>query len=330
MAVRTPLKLDGSNNLIEMSATDIENIKLEMIRQYGLNPSAVMSVVTSGGLNVASMNDTRYQAGAASSNNGDPNSVFPAETVTAEPSLVTVTYDRMNHVDTVLSAPADTNNKAFPVYQSGGNIYAMTLTDMRDTFVDDVVDRLTAVGTTTAQAGTYRIHTATTLAGHTLVSSTPVFVDTRADLDYDGAGADTTAYTAAGIPETLDQPQTITSYYLFRIDPASVGTIPTPLQITAANHLQQYTTANFQTLLQDVVRYYVGNVAGYQMDYSFATTNAAIARGSAVVNTQLTGVTGAYNTNIVGTGVSALYYAQEFPNGTVSTIETKYLGVTRI
>jgi len=65
MAVRTPLKLDGSNNLIEMSATDIENIKLEMIRQYSLNPSAVMTVVASGGLNVASFNDTRYQAGAA-------------------------------------------------------------------------------------------------------------------------------------------------------------------------------------------------------------------------------------------------------------------------
>ena len=323
MAVRTPLKLDGSNNLIEMSATDIENIKLEMIRQYGLNPSAVMTVVASGGLNVASFADTRYQAGAAISG---PDA-FPVETTTAEPSLVTVTYDRMNHVDTVLSAPADTNNKAFPVYQSGGNIYAMTLTDMRDTFVDDVVDRLTAVGTGTQQAGTYRIHTATSLAGHTLVSATPVFVDTRADIDYDGAGADTTAYTAAGIPEALDQPQTITSYYLMRIDPATVGTIPTPLQITAANDLQQYTTANLQTLLQNVVRYYVGNVVGYQMDYSFST-NGAIARGSAVVNTQLTGVTGDFQTR--NDAAANLYYAQEFPNGTLSTIETRYLGVTRI
>jgi len=314
MAVRTPLKLDGSNNLIEMSATDIENIKLEMIRQYGLNPSAVMTVVASGGLNVASFGDTRYQAGAAISG---PDA-FPVETTTAEPSLVTVTYDRMNHVDTVLSAPADTNNKAFPVYQSGGNIYAMTLTDMRDTFVDDVVDRLTAVGTGTQQAGTYRIHTATSLAGHTLVSATPVFVDTRADL---------TLYTAAGIPEAVDQPITITSYYLMRIDGAAVGTIPTPLQITAANDLQQYTTANFQTLLQNVIRYYVGNVAGYQMDWSFSTS-AAIARGSAVVNTALTGVTGNFQTR--NDAAANLYYAQEFPNGTVSTIETRYLGVTRI
>ena len=324
MAVRTPLKLDGSNNLIEMNATDIENIKLEMIRLYGAAPSAVLSVVTSGGLGVASMNDTRYQAGAASSNAD----AYPTEATTAEPSLVTVTYDRINQADTVLTAPADTNNKAFPVYQSGGNIYAMTLTDMRDTFVDDVVDRLTAVGTTTEQAGTYRIHTATTLTGHTLVSSTPVFVDTRADIDYDGAGADTTAYTAAGIPEALDQPQTITNYYLFRINAAAAGTLPIPLQITAANDLQQYTTTNWRALLQDVIQYYVGNVAGYMMDWGLAATNGAIARGSGMVNTQLTGVTGVWNTRNDTT--ASLYYAQEFPNGTVSTIETKYLGVTRI
>ena len=45
---------------------------------------------------------------------------------------------------------------------------------------------------------------ATSVSGNTLVSSTPVFIDTRAD---------TSLYTAGSIPETQDQPKTITSFY---------------------------------------------------------------------------------------------------------------------
>lgn len=311
MAVRTPLKLDGSNNLIEMNATDIENIKLEMIRQYALAPSVTLSVVASGGT-FATLSDTRYQAGAASSGAD----AFPTEATTAEPTLVTVNYDKISYVTSTLSAPADTNNKAFPIYQSGGNLYAMTLTDMRDTFVDDVIDRLTTDGTTTEQAGTYFISTATSVAGMTLVSATPIFVDTVANL---------AAYTAAGIPETLDQPTTINSYYLHVIDGATAGTLPLPLQITAANDLQQYSTANFRALLQDVVQYYATQT-GYKIVYAQGTSSVN-ARGTGIVNTALTGVTGNYQTRNDAT--ANLYYAQEFPNGTVATISTNYITCAR-
>lgn len=311
MAVRTPLKLDGSNNLIEMNATDIENIKLEMIRQYGAAPSVTLSVVGTGG-SFAALSDTRYEAGAAVS---DPDA-FPTEATSPEPTLVTVNYDRVLNTVPALSAPADTSNKAFPIYQSGGNLYAMSLVDLRDTFVDDVIGRLTADGTTTQQAGTYFVSTATSVAGMTLVSATPIFVDTRAN---------TAAYSAAGIPEATDQPVTITSYYLHRIDEAAAGTLPIPVQITAANHLQQYTTANWQTVLADVVKYYATQT-GYKIVYGQGTS-ATGARGTGMVNTQLTGVTGAFNTfNNVTLG---LYYAQEFPNGTVATISTNYITCTR-
>lgn len=311
MAVRTPLKLDGSNNLIEMSATDIANIKLEMIRQYGAAPSVTLSVVASGGT-FAALSDTRYQAGAAVS---DPDA-FPTEATSPEPSLVTVSYDKVLNTVSTLSAPADTSNKAFPVYQSGGNIYAMSLVDMRDTFVDDVIDTLVTDASTTSQAGTYFISTASSVAGMTLVSGTPIFVDTRANL---------AAYTAAGIPEDVDQPTTINSYYLHRINAAAVGTIPIPVQITAANHLQQYTTANWQALLQDVVQYYATQT-GYKIVYGQGTS-ATGARGTGIVNTALTGVTGAFNT--FNNATLGLYYAQEFPNGTVATISTNYITCTR-
>lgn len=311
MAVRTPLKLDGSNNLIEMDATDIANIKLEMIRQYGLNPSVVLTY-TSGTGNLPAISDTRYQAGASILSNVS----FAAETTTAEPSQITVSYQNVTETFTSLSAPADTSNIAFPVYLTVANqIQAMSLTDMYDTFVNDVITTLTTNSFSTSQAGTYYIHTANTLAGATLINAAPIFTDTRAD---------TTLYSAAGLPEALDQPITITNYYLFRIDGAPVGTIPTPIQALTGGDLQQYTTVAFQTLLQNLVVYYAANVVGAKIDYNI-TTSSTGGRGSGMVNTDFTSVTGDYQTLQVADN----YYAQEFPNGTVSTIATYYLNCLR-
>lgn len=312
MAVVTPLKLDGSNNLIAMSSTDIANIKLEMIRQYGLSPSVVLTY-TGGTGNLPAISDTRYQAGAAILSN----TAFAAEATTAEPTQVTVNYQNVTETFTSLAAPADTSNVAFPVYLTGANqVQAMSLTDMYDTFVNDVITTLTTNTFSTSQAGTYYVHTAATLAGATLINASPIFTDTRAD---------TTLYTGAGMPETLDQPITITNYYLFRIDGAAVGTIPTPLQALTNGNLQQYTTAAFQTLLQNLVRYYAANVVGAKIDYNI-TTSSVGGRGSGMVNTDFTSVTGAYTTLQTGDN----YYAQEFPNGSVSTITTNYLNCLRV
>ena len=320
MAVRTPLKLDGSNNLIEMTSTDIANIKAEMIRQYGLNPSVTLTQVASGG-SLGSISDTRLQSGTASTSI----SATPPETTTAEPTTVTVNYSRMTETVATLSATADTNNRAFPVYYTaGGHIQAMTLQDMYDTFVTDVIDTLTTAATTTSQAGTYRIHTATTLTGHTLLSATPVFIDTVADIgDIDG----TNAYQAANIGtagSVQDLFLTRTSYYLFSINPASVGTIPTPVYITTGNHLQQFTTANFQAQLADLVRYYATQT-GSRVDYVMDTSTTG-ARGSGMVNSNHTGGAGVYATLNVTTND---YRAQEFPNGTLTTITTTYLRCIR-
>ena len=312
MAVVTPLKLDGSNNLIAMSSTDIANIKLEMIRQYALNPSVVLTYSAGAG-NLPAISDTRYQAGAAILSN----TAFAAETTTDEPTQITVNYQNVFEAFTSLSAPADTSNVAFPVYLTAANqVQAMSLTDMYDTFVNDVITTLTTNSFSTSQAGTYYVHTANTLAGATLINASPIFTDTRAD---------TTLYTAAGMPETLDQPITITNYYLFSIDAAAVGTIPTPLKALITGNLQQYATADFQTLLGDIVRYYAANVVGSKIDYNI-TTSATGGRGSGMVNTDFTSVTGAYTT------LQTLdnYYAQEFPNGTTSTIATNYLNCLRV
>ena len=239
MAVRTPLVNDG-NDLREATAAEITQIKEEMIRQYSLNPSVTLAVVASAG-SLGSIDDTRLQAGAHSVSA----TAFPSEAVTAEPSTVTVSYDKLDQTTASVATPTDTNNKAFPVYYTaGGEVQSMTLQDMIDTFALDVIDTLTNGSFTTDQAGTYRAHTANTLAGATLVDATPFFVDTRAD---------TALYTAASIPEALDQPTTITNYYLFQVDAAAVGTIPTLFDVDASNDLQEISAADLGTMLQDIM-----------------------------------------------------------------------------
>lgn len=310
MAFRNVLVNDG-NDLREVTAAEKTLLDQEMIRQYALNPPVTLSVVASGG-NLGTLTDTRLQAGVYSTST----TATPPETTTAEPTQVDVSYDKISQTIATVGTPADTNNKRFPVYYDGSDLVSMTLQDMLDTFGLAAVDNILNGSLTTNQAGSYRIHTATTLAGATEVSgaNTPVFVDTIAD---------TSLYTAAGIPETLDQPTTVNSYYLFQVDAASVGTIPQLMYLDSNNDLKEYTDAEIQTIFQEVVRHCAVNVVGSRIDYNYTTgTNL----GSSMVDTRLNG-SGNYQTLFVNDDD---YRAQEFPDGTAVTINTYNLKANQI
>jgi len=310
MAVRTPLKND-SGNIKEMSSAEVDQIVDQIVYQYSLNPSVALSVVGSGG-NLSAITDTRLQAGAASTSATS----FPTEATTAEPSTVTVSYDRLNSTNASITPTTDTG-KTWPVYYtSGGHIQAMSLQDVKDTFLHPAIDLLTAATTTTQQAGTYTVSTSTSLAGATNVSLTPIYSDTRAD---------TTLYTAGGISETLDQPTTITSYYLHRID-GSDTSYTVPFYINASNHLQEFDTAAFESLLQGWIRYTsASSTDGYSISYSIGTSGSGNTRGTAIVDTKLNG-SGNYQTRFVNADD---YRAQEFPDGTPTTISTYNLYINK-
>ena len=305
MAIRTPLKLD-STNLKEMSSTDTGNIIGRMVYLYMTDPSVALSVVGSSG-SLDAINDTRTQAGASTTHA----SSFRSAGDTPNISTVTVTYDKINEAATSLSAPADTNNIRFSVYNDSGNVKAMSLTDMYDSFVS-----LASNGASTLipAAQPYKIHTSTTPpSGYTLVSSTPVFVDTRAN---------TSLYTAGGIGETLDQPQTITSYYLHRSNGSAV-TAPTPLYIDSNQNLKEYTAAELDAVLKEVIRYTSVNLSSNTLRYFIGGGGTTL--GTGMANTKLNG-SGNYQTR----QVSDDYRAQEFPNGSVVTEATYYLKARRV
>ena len=306
MAIRTPLKLD-STNLKEMSSTDTGNIISRMVYLYLTDPSVTLSVVANSG-SLTGINDTRMQAGAMSSSA----TAFPSESSTAEPSVVTVAYDKINEATTSLSAPADTNNIRFPVYYDSGNIKAMSLTDMYESFVSLASNGASEL---IPAAQPYKIHTSTTPpSGYTLVSSTPVFTDTRANVG---------AYTASGIGETLDQPTTISNYYLHRSNGSAV-TAPTPLYIDSNQNLKEYTAAELDALLKEVIRYTSVNLTSNKLRYFI--DGAGTTLGTGMANTKLNG-SGNYQQRQVNADD---YRTQEFPNGSVVTANTYYLKARKV
>ena len=312
MAVRSPLYYNAGN-LQEMSTAMVGQIVDQIVYQYSLNPSVALSVVGSSG-SLASMNDTRLQAGAASTSA----TAFPSEATTAEPSVVTVTYDKITETRATVTPTTDTG-KIWPAYyNASGNIQAMNLQDVKDTFLHPAIDLLAAGTLTTQQAGTYHINSSTTVSGSAEVSgsNTAVFANTEAN---------TALYTAGGIGETLDQPQTLTSFYLHRIT-GSDTSYTLPISIDASNNLQSFPEATFESLFQEWIRYTaVSSTDGYSLSYNIGTSGSGNTRGTGMADTRLNG-SGNYQTRFVNTDD---YRAQEFPNGTSTTINTYYLRINK-
>lgn len=312
MAVRNPL-YEVSGNLREMSTAMVDSIVDQVVYQYSLNPSVSLSVVSSGG-NLGTITDTRKQAGSYSTST----TAFPSEATTAEPGTVTVNYSKINSSTASVSPTTDTG-KTWPVYyNASGQLQAMNLQDVKDTFLHPAIDLLTAATTTSDQAGTYHISTSASVAGSTEVSgaSTPIFSDTRAD---------TSLYTAGSIPETLDQPTTVTNYYLHRVD-GSAPSFTLPYFVNGSNNIQQFASATFNSLVQEWIRYTAASSAdGYSISYNLGTSGSGNTRGSGIGDTILNG-SGNYQTLFVNADD---YRAQEFPDGTPVTANTYYLRILK-
>ena len=313
MAIRSPLKND-SGNVKEMSSAEVTQIVNQIVYQYSFNPSVSLSVVSSGG-SLGTITDTRLQAGAMS----QTNSSFPSEGTTAEPSIVTVNYAKISQSIASVSPTNDTG-KTFPAYRnSTGHVQAMSLQDVKDTFLHPAVDLLTAATTTSQQGGTYHISASSGVSGSTIVSGTPVYLDTRAD---------TSAYSNAGLEnasgETLDQPTTITNYYLQRVD-GSDTSYTNPFFINAGNNLQEFNATTFKSLMQGWIRETAADSNdGYKITYNLGTSGSGEIRGTGMSDTRLNG-SGDYQTR----QVSDDYRAQEFPDGTPTSINTYYLRIQK-
>ena len=314
MAVRFAVKLNGDNNIQRCTQAEMTALVRETIRQYGIAPSVVLTV---GSGNLGNLSDTRLKAGAAGSDSTD----FDTAGELADVSTVTVNYNKViQTVNSINTLESGDDNYSFPLYLDGdNNLRAMTLTDVYDTFVAPAVLLMCTGDTGEDQAGTYTITSSTSAAsGETIVSTTPVFTDTRANA---------AAYTAGGLPETVDQPTTITNYYLHSIDPAAEATIVRPLVHVRANtnRIQMYPLTDLRAFLRHAIQRAASTTdhSGSTIRYSWSSTGTTNSRGTAMLDTKLDGSTRLTNQ------VDDDYRAQEVPSGSAATISTHRLYIVR-
>lgn len=308
MATRNPL-VYSSGNLVEMTSAQIDAVVDNIVYQYSQSPSVTLTVVGSSG-SLGAISDTRLQAGSISNSS----SSFPGQGTTQDPQTVTTNYDKVSQTVASVSPTSDTGTTWPVYYTSGGEVQAMPIADIKDTFLHPAIDLLTASTTTTQQGGTYFVSSNASESGATEVSgsSTPIFVDTRAN---------TGAYAAGSIGDhAQDNPTTITSYYLHRVNGAT-SSYDNLLNIDGSNHLQQ-TGASFDTLCQEWIRQTASaSTDGYTIRYNF--NGSGTTRGSGMANTILDGTN--YQTRQVGDD----YRAQEFPAGSVTTAATHTLKIVK-
>lgn len=312
-----------SYQIYEMTDAAIDAVHAFAPYAYANNssgPSAKLEVNTTNGTQMPGQpfTDTYYIAGAYTTRVDR----FSTEAETPNISMVTNNYSRIRIVYDSVSLPTtDTNNLQYPLYlyTVGGveQLRAMSRQDFIDTFVIPALDAMTIwdAATTNAQAGTYFLTTSASPANATLVSPTPVAVNSVADV---------AAYTSSGIPEA--QTQTInTNYYLAQINyapntysvyDATLGNYDLPLYFDAGTEtIKQHTSTTWANLIGPFLRYYLATPGtGYTINYNLSSGNQ---RGTTFTDTRVVPTGTGYTTRFVNAND---YRTQEFPTGTATTI----------
>lgn len=338
MAVRLPLAaqpVDGDTaglQIFEMASAGVDNIHKFATYAYAQDPSVNLEVDTANGtlLSGQPFVDTYYVAGAYSTRIDR----YATEAETANIVLTTDNYNRLRYVlDSVTLPTGDTNDTQFPLYlynaqgTYGGenpnnpntHMRCMTRQDFIDTFVLPALSMMDSDGfyngtNNIEQNGTYFLTTTNTPTNATVVSNTPVAINSEAN-----AGA----YQAAQIPEAVKQTVDV-NYYIAKVDfPATsyaiydavLGTYDLPLYFNSGDEMiYQHTPTTWSNLIGPFLRYYFGT-AGSGYDYTYSLS-AGTQKGTTYVDTRLTN-SSTYEQRFVNADD---YRTQEFPNGTQTTI----------
>ncbi len=307
MAVRTPLKLNGSNNIEEMSSAEITQIKERCKYLYAGSPSVTVSRVGAGTGNLTPRTDTAVQAGSI----GQRADRYPTSgEVGGVSSYTNQTYDNLSSTVGGNSQDADTANiRNFCYLDGSNNIVAFSNTDMYDTFYDDVINDLVVSGDT---QGTFRIgpEGTTTLSGHTRVDGTAIFANTLAGTI--GFGSNRNAVSEG-------------SQFLFQTNQDTAPSMTLPVRIRNATdaELRQINQTDVDTLLGNDIKYWATQKIRYDIDTNNNGTGQQ--KGSAMIDERRTGST------LITQFINAdNYQARLIPNGGDADINIYRLKIRKI
>ena len=320
MTARNPLYYDeSSDSLIEMSSSQLLEWQRAAIQQYAANPSVVITV-GSGNIGTT-LSDTRFRSSTATQQ---------ASSFATAGSLGTVTTNFNKIVQTITnpSVLSDTG-KSFPVYYDGsGSIQAMSLADFLDTFIKPAIVLMTASSEANAGdfGGTFAISTSSSAAsGFTNVSSTAVFIDTRANTGSFSSGQ------IGGSGSTQDHSSTVNSFFMNKDNGDAITPSQNLLYIDSNNDLREYATSGDDaTDILDVLEQFIRDLAasddsasGHNIRYNI--NGSGNTRGTSMTDTKLNG-SGSQTNRFVGGND---YRSQRFPNGSATTISTFNFKINR-
>jgi len=310
--------LTGSGVSLDMPNPALDPYENQVLRRiaylYSLNTTVELSVVASGG-NLGTISEIRQQAGASTSQTSAQGG-FASAANTPNISSISTNYARISQ--TVSSSPpalpTDTDLHRFPLKMNAtsGDLQSMNFQDCMDYFIEPAIAYITSGSPTVQAGGAYHISTSSSVSGSTLVSATPVFIDTRADA---------AAYTAGGIGETQDQPTTINSYYLHKVTPASNTPDFMPVYWDYTNgDIREMSLSMFDDIFGPMIQNYVVNGSGevgQNLKIRYNINGAGTTMGTVMADTYLSGSSASgYTQRFVS---ASDYRTQEFPNGTPAT-----------
>ena len=305
---------------------DVNPIFQRIAYLYSLNTTVSCNVVATGG-NLDAITDNRMIAGAMEQRTAADGGFASAANTPNISSILGGTYDRIN--TTVSSSPpalpADTDLHRYPILlqDTAGEIQSMNLQDCIDYFILPTIANITSGTVSAAAGGAYHISASNSVAGSTLQSATPVFIDTRANA---------AAYTAGGIGETLDQPTTVSNYYLHKITPAANTPNFMPLYWDYTNsNIEEMSLSLFDDVFGPMIQNLVVNGSGevgVDTKIRYNVNGAGTTMGTVMADTRLSGSSDSgYTQRFVSTSD---YRTQEFPNGTPTTNQAHTLKTTII
>jgi len=319
MTARNPLYHD-SGNLIEMSSSQLLEWQRAAIQQYAANPSVVITV-GSGNIGTT-MNDTRFRSSLATQQ---------ASSFKTAGSLSTVTTSFNKIVQTITNPSVLTDTgKSFPVYydSSTGSVQAMSLADFLDTFIKPAIVLMTASSEANAGdfGGTFAISTSSSAAsGFTNVSSTAVFIDTRANTGSFTSGQ------IGGTSSRQDHPSTVNSFFMNKDNGDAITPSQNLLYIDGDNNLKEYATSGDDAAdILDVLEQFIRDLAAGDDSASdhnirYNINGSGQTRGTSMTDTKLNG-SGSQTNRFVGGND---YRSQRFPNGSATTASTFNFKINR-
>ena len=315
MTVRSPLFMEAAAGetagkmIYPFNSTGMTELHKLAGHAYALSPNPRIEVSGSLGIPLpgATFTDTWWSAGASTTD------VTNYDTAAETPNVfkVTDTYNSLRLIYDIDTSPfsSDTNNTQFPLYLYSpegpdgddwptAGLRTMTNQDFVETFIIPTLDQFHGGGSSLEQGGTYFMTTSSAPANATVVGIAALNQE-----------ANPAAYSAASIPETPSQNNTVTTYRIAKVNWSPTAST---LYESGANYdlplyydygtesIKQHSPTTWAALLNPFLRYYLSGQAGvaYKLSYNVDGSDGAT-NGTLYQDTRITTATGVYQQRFV-------------------------------